>query len=140
MPTQWPVLGRSPRRSPARPFSRMKIPLCRPWSGIKQVVSASAAGWAAICKSTLTYRKARIGEQGRERDGDEGTRVARTAYHHGSLREALVIGALELVAERGVSGLSVAEAARRAGVSSAAPYRHFASRAALLSAAATTAG
>ena len=48
--------------------------------------------------------------------------------------------ALELVAEKGVLGLSVAEAARRAGVSSAAPYRHFAGRSALLSAAATAAG
>ena len=62
------------------------------------------------------------------------------SYHHGDLRAALVTAALELVAERGVPGLSVAEAARRAGVSSAAPYRHFASRTALLSAAATAAG
>ena len=63
----------------------------------------------------------------------------KATYHHGDLRAALVTAALELVAERGVAGLSVAEAARRAGVSSAAPYRHFASRAALLSAAATEA-
>jgi AcrR family transcriptional regulator len=62
------------------------------------------------------------------------------AYHHGNLRAALVAAALELVAEKGVTGLSVAEAARRTGVSTAAPYRHFASRAALLSAAATVAG
>lgn len=61
-------------------------------------------------------------------------------YHHGDLRVALVAAALELVAEKGVGGLSVAEAARRAGVSSAAPYRHFAGRTALLSAAATAAG
>ena len=66
--------------------------------------------------------------------------VARAKYHHGDLRTALVGAALELVAEKGVAGLSVAEAARRAGVSSAAPYRHFAGRAALLSAAATAAG
>jgi AcrR family transcriptional regulator len=64
----------------------------------------------------------------------------RATYHHGDLRAALVTAALELVAEKGVAGLSVAEAARRAGVSSAAPYRHFASRTALLSAAATAAG
>jgi AcrR family transcriptional regulator len=61
-------------------------------------------------------------------------------YHHGNLRAALVDAALELVAEKGVAGLSVAEAARRTGVSTGAPYRHFASRAALLSAAATVAG
>jgi AcrR family transcriptional regulator len=61
-------------------------------------------------------------------------------YHHGNLRAALVDAALELVAEKGVAGLSVAEAARRTGVSIGAPYRHFASRAALLSATATAAG
>jgi AcrR family transcriptional regulator len=61
-------------------------------------------------------------------------------YHHGNLRAALVAAALELMAEKGVAGLSVAEAARRTGVSTGAPYRHFASRAALLSAAATVAG
>jgi len=64
----------------------------------------------------------------------------RATYHHRDLRAALVTAALELVAEKGVPGLSVAEAARRAGVSSAAPYRHFSSRTALLSAAATVAG
>src|SRR3954447_23409691 len=67
-------------------------------------------------------------------------RARRGTYHHGDLRAALVAAALELVAEKGVAGLSVAEAARRAGVSSAAPYRHFAGRSALLSAAATAAG
>jgi AcrR family transcriptional regulator len=64
----------------------------------------------------------------------------RGTYHHGDLRAALITAALELVAEKGVAGLSVAEAARRVGVSTAAPYRHFANRAALLSAAATVAG
>jgi AcrR family transcriptional regulator len=64
----------------------------------------------------------------------------RATYHHGDLRAALVDAALELVAQKGVAGLSVAEAARVAGVSSAAPYRHFASRIALLSSAATAAG
>lgn len=60
-------------------------------------------------------------------------------YHHGDLPTALVDAALALVAEKGVAGLSVAAAARRAGVSGGAPYRHFASRTALLSAAATAA-
>lgn len=63
----------------------------------------------------------------------------RGTYHHGDLRAALVSAARELVAEKGVAGLSVAEAARRAGVSAAAPYRHFEGRDALLSAAATDA-
>lgn len=58
----------------------------------------------------------------------------RTGQHHGDLRNALLAAALELVAERGPRGFSVAEAARRAGVSSAAPYKHFADRDALLAA------
>jgi AcrR family transcriptional regulator len=55
-------------------------------------------------------------------------------YHHGNLREALIGAALELLAERGKKALSLREVARRAGVSHAAPYRHFADRAELLSA------
>ena len=55
-------------------------------------------------------------------------------YHHGELREALVAGSLELIAERGMRGFSVAEVARRAGVSPAAPYRHFADKDELLTA------
>src|SRR3954454_21166445 len=74
-----------------------------------------------------------------EQDG-ASTVGRRATYHHGDLRAALVTAALELAAEKGVAGLSVAEAARRACVSSAAPYRHFAGRSALLSAAATAAG
>jgi len=57
-------------------------------------------------------------------------------YHHGDLREALIQAALELVAARGLDGFSMREAARAAGVSSAAPYRHFADNDALLRAAA----
>ena len=61
----------------------------------------------------------------------------RASYHHGDLRAALVDAALELIAEQGVESLSVAEAARRTGVSAAAPYRHFPTRLDLLTAAAT---
>lgn len=49
-------------------------------------------------------------------------------YHHGDLRTAMIDAGTALVAEGGLSALSVAEAARRAGVSAAAPYRHFPSR------------
>ncbi|HRA07184.1 MAG TPA: helix-turn-helix domain-containing protein [Propionicimonas sp.] len=49
-------------------------------------------------------------------------------YHHGNLHTALIDAGTALVAEGGLSALSVAEAARRAGVSAAAPYRHFPSR------------
>jgi AcrR family transcriptional regulator len=52
--------------------------------------------------------------------------------HHGDLRNALERAALELVAEKGPHGFSLNEASRRAGVSVAAPYKHFADREALL--------
>lgn len=54
------------------------------------------------------------------------------SYHHGNLRQALIDAALELIEEVGHRNLSLREVARRAGVSSAAPYRHFPSREALL--------
>jgi AcrR family transcriptional regulator len=49
-------------------------------------------------------------------------------YHHGNLREALIRAALELIATKGTAGFTFAEAARFAGVSPAAPYRHFRDR------------
>lgn len=61
-------------------------------------------------------------------------------YHHGDLRAALVRAGLELIAEKGFGGWSVAELARRTGVSAAAPYRHFVNREAFLIAIATEAG
>jgi AcrR family transcriptional regulator len=53
-------------------------------------------------------------------------------YHHGNLKEALVRAALELIAEKGPWGFTFADAARWAGVSPAAPYRHFRDRDELL--------
>ncbi len=53
-------------------------------------------------------------------------------YHHGRLREALIAAALDILNEGGPGALSLREAARRAGVSAMAPYRHFADREALL--------
>ncbi|MEO1551252.1 MAG: TetR/AcrR family transcriptional regulator [Pseudomonadota bacterium] len=50
---------------------------------------------------------------------------SRKSYHHGNLRQALVEATLELVVEKGPEGFTLTEAARRAGVSPAAPYRHF---------------
>ena len=54
-----------------------------------------------------------------------GAGGGRRGYHHGNLREALVEAALALVVEKGPLGFTMAEAARHAGVSAAAPYRHF---------------
>jgi AcrR family transcriptional regulator len=62
------------------------------------------------------------------RDGRGGRR----SYHHGNLREALISAALDLIAQKGPAGFTFAEAARAAGVSPAAPYRHFRDRDALL--------
>ncbi len=53
-------------------------------------------------------------------------------YHHGALQEALIEGAEALIAERGVDGFTLREAARRAGVSPAAPAHHFGDAAGLL--------
>jgi AcrR family transcriptional regulator len=52
----------------------------------------------------------------------------RRGYHHGNLREALIQSALNLIGEKGPAGFTIAEAARSAGVSPAAPYRHFRDR------------
>ena len=59
------------------------------------------------------------------RDDNPG---GRRGYHHGNLREALIRAALDLIAEKGPAGFTFADAARAAGVSPAAPYRHFRDR------------
>lgn len=55
-------------------------------------------------------------------------------YHHGALREALLLAAEELIAERGAEGFSLRETARRAGVSPSAPAHHFGDARGLLTA------
>ncbi len=59
---------------------------------------------------------------------EETVQPARKSYHHGNLREALAEAALRLIDEKGPLGFTMAEAARAAGVSPAAPYRHFRNR------------
>lgn len=49
----------------------------------------------------------------------------RMAYHHGDLRQQLLTVAEQIILERGVDGFTLREAARRAGVSPAAPAHHF---------------
>ena len=58
-------------------------------------------------------------------------------YHHGALREALLEAAEALIGERGLDGFSLREAARRVGVSPAAPQHHFGDARGLLTAIAT---
>src|SRR6266446_6371690 len=55
-------------------------------------------------------------------------------YHHGDLRHALIQAGLEMLAEGGAAALDLRKVARRAGVSHAAPYRHFADKQALIAA------
>ena len=62
------------------------------------------------------------------------TTEARTSYHHGNLRAALVETATELARQDGPDAVVMREVARRAGVSHNAAYRHFADRDALLAA------
>lgn len=59
---------------------------------------------------------------------DKDRKSGRRGYHHGNLREALVNAVLGLIAKHGPNGFSFADAARAAGVSPAAPYRHFKDR------------
>ena len=56
------------------------------------------------------------------------------SYHHGHLRSALLDAALQVLTEKGLAGLTLRGVARRTGVSEAAPYHHFASKAALVEA------
>jgi len=60
--------------------------------------------------------------------------MARTSYHHGDLRNSLVEAAIALMVKHGVAHLSLREVAKAAGVSSAAPYRHFKDKTALMEA------
>ncbi len=54
--------------------------------------------------------------------------MAKRGYHHGDLKRALVDGALRLIEEKGPTGFTLSEAAREAGVTPAAVYRHFEGR------------
>jgi AcrR family transcriptional regulator len=54
--------------------------------------------------------------------------MAKAGYHHGNLKQALVEAALKLIEDRGPTGFTLSEAAREAGVTPAAVYRHFQGR------------
>jgi AcrR family transcriptional regulator len=62
----------------------------------------------------------------------KGEAASRGSYHHGTLRDALIRATDEILSERGAVGFTLREAARRAGVSVAAPSHHFGSAAGLL--------
>jgi len=60
--------------------------------------------------------------------------IPKRAYHHGNLREVLIKATLRAIAEDGPEGFTLRDVARRAGVSPAAPYRHFKDKDELLAA------
>ena len=60
--------------------------------------------------------------------------ISRASYHHGNLRNALIVAAAELIERDNTLDFSISEAAERVGVSAAAPYRHFADKENLLAA------
>jgi AcrR family transcriptional regulator len=59
--------------------------------------------------------------------------IGKLPYHHGDLRKQLIAAAEDIILERGVDGFTLREAARRAGVSPAAPAHHFGDARGLLS-------
>ncbi len=81
----------------------------------------------AVGTDTKTETETETETENAARDRD-AAQEASERYHHGRLREALIEAAYALVREKGVEGFRVAEASRAAGVSSAAPYRHFRDR------------
>jgi AcrR family transcriptional regulator len=87
--------------------------------------------------TSLTCDHVNIVNMARREKIPETSTEQRDTYHHGDLKRALTEAALGLVKEKGPKGFTLREVARRAGVSAAAPYRHFADKAQLLAAAAT---
>ena len=72
--------------------------------------------------------------RGMTKTTDTGGAIRPRRYHHGSLAEALIAATVQIIEERGAEQVSVREAAKRAGVSPGAPFRHFRSKTALLTA------
>jgi AcrR family transcriptional regulator len=58
-------------------------------------------------------------------------------YHHGNLKEALIIAGLDILSEKGIEGLSLRKVAQKVGVSHTAPYNHFSDKQGLLAAIST---
>ena len=87
--------------------------------------------------TALTWDHVNIVNMARREKIPETSTEQRDTYHHGDLKRALTEAALGLVKEKGPKGFTLREVARRAGVSAAAPYRHFSDKAQLLAAAAT---
>jgi AcrR family transcriptional regulator len=63
-----------------------------------------------------------------DRHREETASKPKGRYHHGDLREALIAASYTLVSERGAENFLLSDACRLAGVSTAAPYKHFKDR------------
>jgi AcrR family transcriptional regulator len=63
--------------------------------------------------------------------------MPRKNYHHGHLKNALIKAGMEIISKEGLAGLSLRKVAKKAGVSHAAPYAHFADKQALIAAIST---
>lgn len=94
---------------------------------------APKAAAAKSAKSRKAAPKA-AGKKASKAAGKKPATGGETPYHHGDLRRALLDAALALVEKEGPQGLTLRAAARMAGVSQAAPYRHFKDKEALLAA------
>src|SRR5215468_906712 len=70
-----------------------------------------------------THRETQVKARAKAKQGQ-----AKARYHHGELREALIRATRKLVEERGAENFTLADACRVAGVTTAAPYRHFRSK------------
>lgn len=79
-------------------------------------------------------QKVSLGMDDPTKQGEPSEARSRTRrpYHHGNLKDALVEAARTLIEQHGPEGFSLTEAARRVGVTPAAPYRHFTDREALM--------
>ncbi len=63
---------------------------------------------------------------------EKPAKLKKTGYHHGDLRAGLIEATRQLVEEKGPDGFSVTDACRLAGVSTAAPYKHFKDKAEMI--------
>src|SRR5262249_17511974 len=128
-------VSRANNRQPSNQFCR------------SDVMSASLSGYVIVDYIARRIAGQRCNQCLHSRSGDardspmaKPARLSRRPaadekpYHHGDLRRVLIDAALALAEEGGPEAVSVREAARRAGVSAGAPFRHFASRGALMTA------
>ena len=117
-----------PPRHPHRRPDHFLIPVTQtstcPAASVAGPLFIQGGGWIGSASHVKDLNMSWSGSS----DGGSGRR----GYHHGNLREALIEAALELIGAKGPAGFTIAEAARLAGVTPAAPYRHFRDAEALL--------